>query len=152
MTELSAELREYLKRCGQPEREIAQYNGDTRMFHDLDIYGDIAEGFMEELRDHYHVDLFGFEFWKFFPDEFLVTNNFFERIFFTFVPFAQDIVRARQRDKHLSLVVERIFFALVPFAEKIVNARKDDKYLPLPLEMIDEAIRTKRWPQHKRQV
>jgi len=148
MAELSTELREYLKRCGQPEREIEQYSSSTRMFHDLDIYGDIAEAFMEELRDHYHVDFCGFEFEKFFPYEYLYTN-FFERIFFAFVPFAEDIVRARQRGMHFSLTVERILFTLLPFAEKIVTTKGDIKYLPLPLEMIDKAIHTKRWPRQQ---
>ncbi len=61
-SELSIELRDYLKRCGLSEAKIAQCSGGTRMYHDLGLYGDIAEACIGVLADHYDVDLSGFEF------------------------------------------------------------------------------------------
>jgi hypothetical protein len=56
-SDLSIELREYLKRCGLPNNKIMQCSGGTRMYHDLGLYGDIAEGCMDLLAKGYHVDL-----------------------------------------------------------------------------------------------
>lgn len=42
-SELSIDLREYLERCGLSESKIRQCSGSTRMYHDLGLYGDIAE-------------------------------------------------------------------------------------------------------------
>lgn len=104
-SELSTELREYLKRCGLSERKIARCNGGTRMYHDLDLYGDIAEGCMELLAKDYHVDLSGFEFEKFFPPEF-VGKNMLTGFLLQLVPFAGRA--ARQRGVYLPLTLEMI--------------------------------------------
>lgn len=109
--ELSIELRGYLKHCGLSERKIARCNGDTRMYHDLGIYGDIAEAYMEELADHYHVDLTGFEFDKFFPPEFAGKNALLGALF-SILPFAGHV--ARQRGEYLPLtltMMERVIRA-----------------------------------------
>lgn len=100
--ELSIELRECLKRCGLSERKIARCNGNTRMYHDLGLYGDIAEAYMEELADHYHVDLSGFEFDKFFPPEFAGKNALLAALF-SILPFAGYL--ARQRGEYLPLTL-----------------------------------------------
>jgi len=41
-----------------------------RLYQDLNIYGDIAEAYMNVLADRYHVNMAGFEFDSFFPQEF----------------------------------------------------------------------------------
>jgi hypothetical protein len=104
-SELSIELRGYLKRCGLSENKIAQCNGATRLYHDLGLYGDIAEAYMEALENHYHVDMTGFEFEKFFPPEFS-GKNALTRILLWAIPFASHA--ARQRSKCLPLTLERI--------------------------------------------
>lgn len=104
-SELSVELREYLKRCGVPESKIMQCNGRTRMYHDLGIYGDIAEACMEVLAEHYHVDLSNFDFEKFFPHEF-AGKNMLTRFLLWIVPFAGNA--SRQRGEWLPLTLERV--------------------------------------------
>jgi hypothetical protein len=104
-SELSIELREYLKRCGLSKRKIAQCSGNTRMYHDLGLYGDIAEAYMEVLADHYHVDLSGFEFDKFFPPEFAGKNTLIGALL-SIVPFAGYVTR--QRGEYLPLTLEMI--------------------------------------------
>lgn len=105
MDELSIELREYLNRCGLTARKIAQCSNGTRMYHDLGLYGDIAEAYMEILANDYHVDLSGFEFEKFFPLEFL-GKNILTGLFLQFIPFASYLVR--QRGKYLPLTLEML--------------------------------------------
>ena len=104
-SELSIELREYLKRCGLSERKIAQCSNSTRMYHDLDLYGDIAEAYMEVLAEDYHVDLSGFEFERFFPPEF-AGKNAFTRVLLSIMPFAGSVVR--KYGEWLPLPLERI--------------------------------------------
>lgn len=105
MSELSADLREYLKRCGLPERKLARCNSSTRMYHDLGLYGDIAEAYLGVLADHYGVDLSGFEFEKFFPPEFAGTNML-TRTLLWLIPFAGSV--ARRRDNYSPLTLEMI--------------------------------------------
>lgn len=113
---LSTELKEYLKRGGLSKKKIMQCSADTRMYHDLGFYGDIAEAWIDMLVVEYHVDLSGFEFEKFFPPEF-------------------------EGEDMLTCTV----LWLVPFAAAIVRRRKRDTYLPLTLGMIDNMIHTKKW-------
>jgi len=103
--ELPPEVRDYLKLCGLAERRLAQCSGSTRMYHDLGLYGDIAEAYMEALVDHYHVDLSGFEFEKFFPAEF-VGKNVLTRTLLWLVPFAGSATR--QRVEYLPLTLKMI--------------------------------------------
>jgi hypothetical protein len=114
--ELSIELRDYLKKCFLSKRKVAQCNCNTRLYHDLGVYGEIAECWIERLIVDYHVDLSGFEFEKFFPPEF-------------------------EGEDMLTCTV----LWLVPFAAAIVRRRKRDTYLPLTLGMIDNMIHTKKW-------
>lgn len=104
-SELSMELYGYLKHCGLSESEIAQCSGSTRIYHDLGIYGDIAEAYMEVLAGRYHVDLSGFEFEKFFPHEF-AGESALTRALLWILPFAGKA--ARQRNEYLPLTLERI--------------------------------------------
>lgn len=102
---LSRELRGYLKHCGLSERKIAQCRSSTRMYHDLGLYGDIAEAYMEVLADQYRVDLGGFEFDKFFPPEFAGKNPLVAALL-SIVPFAGYV--ARQRGEYLPLTLGMI--------------------------------------------
>ena len=58
----------------------------TRLCHDLGIYGEEAEDYLEVLRTQYQVDLSSFEFTKYFPEE-RPYKSFAERIVFDFLPF-----------------------------------------------------------------
>ena len=103
--ELSIELREYLKLCGLSKNKIAQCTADTRMYHDLGLYGDIAEACMEELADHYHVDLSNFEFHKFFPPEF-AGKNVLVMVLFSILPIFGYVIR--RRGEYLPLTLQMI--------------------------------------------
>ncbi|WP_175015405.1 DUF1493 family protein [Burkholderia lata] len=83
---LSSELCEYLRKCGFSKKRIDKLTYDTRLYHDLGVYGDLAEGCLEILCDQYHVDLSKFEFDKYFPREF-VGENAFVRTLLWAVPF-----------------------------------------------------------------
>ena len=104
-SELATELRGYLKYCGLSESKIAQCSSSTRMYHDLGLYGDIAEAYIEVLAERYHVDLSGFEFEKFFPHEF-AGKSALARALLWILPFAGSA--ARQRNEYLPLTLERI--------------------------------------------
>jgi len=104
-SELSIELRQYLKRCGLPESKIAQWSSSTRMYHDLGFYGDIAEAYMEVLADHYRVDLSGLEFEKFFPPEFAGSSPL-ARVLLSFVPFTN--MASKKNGEYLPLTLEMI--------------------------------------------
>jgi hypothetical protein len=99
------EVREYLKRCGLSERTIARCNGSTRMYHDLGLYGDIAEAYLGVLANSYHVDMSGFEFEKFFPLEFAGRNKL-SRALLWIVPFAGMV--ARRRGEYFPLTLDMI--------------------------------------------
>jgi len=104
-SELPIEVREYLKRCGTSESIIAQCNGSTRMYHDLGLYGDIAEAYLGVLANCYHVDMSGFEFEKYFPLEFAGRNKL-SRVLLWFVPFAARV--ARRRGEYVPLTLDMI--------------------------------------------
>jgi hypothetical protein len=75
------------------------------MYHDLGLYGEVAEGYMEVLAEHYRVDLSGFEFREFVPLEFEGGNPLI-RVLLWIVPFAGDAVR--QRGQWMPLTLERV--------------------------------------------
>lgn len=93
-SELSMELRGYLEHCGLSKSKIAQCSRSTRMYHDLGLYGDIAEACMEVLAERYQVDLRGFEFDKYFPPEF-PGKNMLTGFLFQIIPFAGHMARRR---------------------------------------------------------
>ncbi|MCW7536262.1 DUF1493 family protein [Aquabacterium sp. A7-Y] len=102
MSELSDPLREYLRRCGLPEKKLAACTWETRLYHDLRIYGDVAEAYMGVLVDHYQVDLSGFEFDKFFPPEF-AGRNMLTRVLLWIVPFAGKAARDQGEYRPLTM-------------------------------------------------
>jgi hypothetical protein len=105
MTELSNELRDYLKRCGLRDDKVACCESNTRMYHDLGFYGDTAEACMEMLVNRYRVDLTGFGFGRYFPAEF-VGKSMLTRTLLWIVPFAAKAVR--RREEYLPLTLEMI--------------------------------------------
>lgn len=105
MGALSDTQREYLLLCGLSKKKIARCAGSTRMYHDLGLYGEIADGCMSVLVDHYHVDLSGLEFEKFFPPEF-PGRNMLTRALFWITPFADKVVR--HSDEYLPLTLDMI--------------------------------------------
>ncbi|PRG39075.1 hypothetical protein C6T68_09900 [Burkholderia multivorans] len=100
--DLSPELREYLKQCGFSKRVITKCTLDTRLYHDLEVYGDVAEGCITVLCEQYHVDISGFEFDKYFPPEFVGENPFIRTLLWA-VPFLGWTVRRRGKYSALTM-------------------------------------------------
>lgn len=89
------QVQQWLKTCGLSDRKLAQCVPDTRVYHDLGAYGDIAEGWMETLESDYGVDLNGFDFNAHFPLEFGGRNGL-ERVLLWLLPFAGAVACSRQ--------------------------------------------------------
>jgi hypothetical protein len=107
MSELSVDVREYLRRCGLPERKLAECNEDTRMYHDLGLYGDVAEAYIDVLANVYGIDLTDFQFEKFFPREFQ-GETALGRVLLWLIPFASTASRRGNRYRPLTLaMIER---------------------------------------------
>ncbi len=87
-TALPDELKAYLAKCGLSKRTIKKCTMGTRLYHDLCIYGDIAEAFMETLNVLYKVDLSNFAFYKYFPGEFQ-GNSWFTRFIINCTPWGK---------------------------------------------------------------
>ncbi len=102
---ISTVLIRYLMLCGLPAKTIALCDHNTRMYHDLGIYGDIADSCMEVLAEHFGVDLSGFEFEQFFPREF-EGKSVLTRVLLWLVPFAGAV--ARRYGKWSPLTLARI--------------------------------------------
>lgn len=86
------ELKEYLATCGLSRRTINRCTLETRLYHDLGIYGDIAEAFMEVLADSYKVDLSNFSFYQYFPGEFK-SNSWLRRFIINCIPWGRAICK-----------------------------------------------------------
>ena len=67
---LSDRLKVYLRKCGYAKKKVENFSDDTRLYHDLGVYGDVAESHMELLAEAFGVDMTGFEFDEYFPQEF----------------------------------------------------------------------------------
>lgn len=104
MSELSRDVREYLKLCGLSDRKLAECDGQTRMYHDLGLYGDVAEAYMEVLARHYQVDLSNFRFESFFPGEFQ-GKTLLSRTLLWLIPFASKVSRQRSSYQALTLAM-----------------------------------------------
>ena len=59
----------YLKRCGYSLSEIESWSSETRLLHDIGLCGDDILDEFKILQDEFGVDLSGFEFAKYFPNE-----------------------------------------------------------------------------------
>ena len=94
-TELCDNIHDYLIACGISRRKIRKCTDSTSMYHDLGLYGDIAESCMEVLINHYQVNLDGFNFYEFFPPEY-EGKNWLSSLFFQCIPFASAIARSQR--------------------------------------------------------
>ena len=87
---ISGSFESFLLTAGFSSRVIKKSNLDTRLYHDLGLYGDTASWFIDELAKK--VDMTGFKFTHYFPPEFY-GENVLSRLFFGFCPFASWVRR-----------------------------------------------------------
>jgi hypothetical protein len=92
----------YLKELGYPERRIADWSMETRMYHDLGLYGDSAIEDVEFLAGRFCVDMSNFVFDDYFPPQFEGRNRF-EAVIFNSIPFLHRILRGRKTYRPLTL-------------------------------------------------
>lgn len=112
---LSEPIRQFLLQCGESSEKISTCNMETRLYHDLGIYGEIAEDCLEVLHTEFHVDLSNFDFELHFPSEWAQPNS----------------------------RLEKILFRIFPGIDRLLRERKN--YAPITLAMIDRAIRDRKW-------
>ncbi|QIR26887.1 MULTISPECIES: DUF1493 family protein [Kluyvera] len=117
----------FLKTARFSEKEIALLTYDTRLFHDLDLFGDTAENILEILQREFNVDMSSFKFDKYFPTE-----------------YSQDV-------KHIDKLNTLLFFKFNAIARKhFLNIKEKvdgiyANYRPITLHMIEMSIREKKW-------
>ena len=105
----------YLRKLGYSDQEIDHLNMDTRMFHDLGLYGDDAADAFWLLQNKFGVDLSSFDIDRYFPPEFEGKTKF--------EAFLRNIA--------------------TPQATRLLRVR--DSYEPLTLDMINRSITNGRW-------
>lgn len=113
--ELPDFLKQYLKSCGENDKKIATCHLETRLYHDLGVYGEVAEDYLDVLVNQYHVNLSNFIFERYFPPEFPGKTK-----------------------------ISRILIWNFPYIWKFFCS-KEEKYLPITLGMIGQAIIEKKW-------
>lgn len=59
---------------------------DLRLYHDLKVFGDVAESYIELLQEQYDVDVSKFKFDNYFPQEF-IGDSAIQRVLFWLLPF-----------------------------------------------------------------
>jgi hypothetical protein len=114
---LSDALKQYLKLCGERDKKIAACHMGTRLYHDLGVYGEAAEDYLEVLIKQYHVDLSDFVFDRYFPPEF-PGETAISRSLIWFFPYIWKLFRPKE---------------------------EKEKYLPITLGMIEQALIEKKW-------
>ncbi len=65
----------YLLKLDYSEADIARMSMNTRMFHDLGVYGDTSEDLMWVLKQKFAVDLSRLRLDRYFPPEFECANK-----------------------------------------------------------------------------
>ncbi|MCV2885765.1 DUF1493 family protein [Aestuariibacter sp. AA17] len=75
---------------------------DLRLYHDLNVFGDVAESYIELLQDQYGVDISKFKFDNYFPHEY-VGDNAYQRVLFWFFPFLRSQKESRVEFQGLTL-------------------------------------------------
>ena len=103
--QISTEVLQYLTDCGLSKKKLLRCKFSTRIYHDLGVYGDVAEAYMEVLEDQYNVDLDGFKFRDYFPPEY-AGNNMLMGLLLWAVPFAGGYVR--KQNNYLPLTLQMI--------------------------------------------
>lgn len=100
---ISFEVRDCLKKCGVSNRLIKNCTRKTRLLHDLNIYGDVAESLIEMLEKDHGVNILYFDFQKYFPEEFF-GENLIGKILFRIVPFTIMIEKRKSKYNLLTLI------------------------------------------------
>ena len=113
----SFELKAYIKKLGYNEKEVKSFNSDMRLYHDLDIYGDSAEEYMEVFQEM-GVDMSTFRFVDFFPPEFPYPATW-SKLFFGLLP---------ER-----LFIDKTIYSPITFAmlEKALDAKSWSVIMPI---------------------
>ncbi|EDT2963577.1 TPA: DUF1493 family protein [Salmonella enterica] len=124
---LGAIILEFLRVARFSEKEIATYTYDTRLFHDLNLFGDTAEDVFEILHETFNVELTGFTFDEYFP-----------------VEFSEDVACM---DNLEILLFFRLNFILKNVCKNLTRKVDEihDKYKPITLYMVEESIKKRRW-------
>ena len=104
-TKLMRNFNAYLKESGLDKYISETTDLQLSLYHDLGIYGDIAESCLETLTDVYGVDLSAFEFDKYFPPEFEGYSTV-QSFLFSCIPFLAS--RRRVSRKHTRLTLGEI--------------------------------------------
>lgn len=105
----------YLKTCGYAATKIDSWSSKTRLLHDIGLCGDSALEDIKILRDEFGVDLTGFEFEKYFPDE-LSTDAFLLTVLRVPRSFGLRAIRTRVYNKYPEITLEMI--------ESVLNHKK----------------------------
>lgn len=79
-------------------------DNDVSLYHDLNIYGDIAESYIELLAEKYGVDVSAFDFGSYFPPEFTGESTL-QRYLYSFVPFLASLHNAKKTYKRFTFGV-----------------------------------------------
>ncbi len=98
--EQSKEFQDFLNSTGLAKYCIREGDFDLSLWHDLKIYGDVAESYMEVLNELYDVDISEFDFYLYFPAEFLGETTF-QRCLATFFPFMRAWYHSKRTYKRL---------------------------------------------------
>lgn len=96
----------YINDSGLTDYYKSELGLKARLFHDLGMYGDIAESCIETLRDSYNVDTSNFQFDKYFPQEF-VGDSLFEKAVLSFIPFPSSKRMSKEKFKPLTFEMLR---------------------------------------------
>ncbi|WP_195764095.1 DUF1493 family protein [Pseudoduganella rivuli] len=103
-------LKVWLRKCGLSNRLLNQCQLQTRLYHDLGLYGDIAETYMDELAESHGVDLSDFVFERYFPSEF-PGNTWVARFLVSHMPFGRWFY---ERDRmYAALTLEMVLNSMI---------------------------------------
>ena len=103
---LSKEIIKFLEcGCGMPRSRIYSCNKDTRIYHDLNVYGDEAHAAIEYLAENCGVNMTNFDFDRCFPAEF-IGDSIVTQIIFSSIPFVGHLIR--RKGPWIPLTLERV--------------------------------------------
>lgn len=91
MNSLPEVLTNFLELSGLRRSQIDGCDLQTRLYHDLGLYGETAEDCMKVLAETYHVDMTNFDFEAYFPLEFPGKTRLTQALLWQ-IPFARHLV------------------------------------------------------------
>lgn len=100
--ELPRWFSDFLLNAGIPKKEVEASTLQTRIYHDLGLYGDIAYWLVEDIAKQ--VDMKQFSFERYFPPE-CYGESFFGRMMYSLCPFIGAARRSREKYEPLTLQV-----------------------------------------------